>query len=146
MQQGYGLTETSPVAHFVSDKLAGQMPGSIGPPVPNTEPALRELGVVRPSRRCSSELPGAHGLAPRRLPDHTRGRGRHGHRDAGSAEAAAVGGGGRDFRTPQTLTAVPGGRRFGKLHRAPASYDRPRNIKPGLGRVTAASGPGNRSL
>ncbi len=37
MQQGYGLTETSPVTHFVTDKLAGTMPGSIGPPAPNTE-------------------------------------------------------------------------------------------------------------
>ncbi|HTP18760.1 MAG TPA: 4-coumarate--CoA ligase family protein [Solirubrobacteraceae bacterium] len=37
MQQGYGLTETSPVTHSVSDKLAGTMPGSIGPAVPNTE-------------------------------------------------------------------------------------------------------------
>jgi acyl-CoA synthetase (AMP-forming)/AMP-acid ligase II len=37
MQQGYGLTETSPTTHFVTDKLAGTMPGSIGPAVPNTE-------------------------------------------------------------------------------------------------------------
>jgi len=37
MQQGYGLTETSPITHWVRDDLAGQMPGSIGPPVPNTE-------------------------------------------------------------------------------------------------------------
>jgi acyl-CoA synthetase (AMP-forming)/AMP-acid ligase II len=37
MQQGYGLTETSPTTHSVPDDLAGQMPGSIGPPVPNTE-------------------------------------------------------------------------------------------------------------
>ena len=37
MQQGYGLTETSPVTHTVPEDLAGQMPGSIGPPVPNTE-------------------------------------------------------------------------------------------------------------
>jgi acyl-CoA synthetase (AMP-forming)/AMP-acid ligase II len=37
MAQGYGLTETSPVTHAVSDKLAGQMPGSIGPAIPNTE-------------------------------------------------------------------------------------------------------------
>jgi acyl-CoA synthetase (AMP-forming)/AMP-acid ligase II len=37
MEQGYGLTETSPTTHSVPDELAGQMPGSIGPPVPNTE-------------------------------------------------------------------------------------------------------------
>jgi acyl-CoA synthetase (AMP-forming)/AMP-acid ligase II len=37
MQQGYGLTETSPTTHWVGDELAGTMPGSIGPPVPNTE-------------------------------------------------------------------------------------------------------------
>src|SRR6185437_1106702 len=37
MRQGYGLTETSPVTHFVPDDLAGQMPGQVGLPVPNTE-------------------------------------------------------------------------------------------------------------
>jgi acyl-CoA synthetase (AMP-forming)/AMP-acid ligase II len=37
MQQGHGLTETSPVTHFVTDKLAGTMPGWIGPAAPNTE-------------------------------------------------------------------------------------------------------------
>jgi acyl-CoA synthetase (AMP-forming)/AMP-acid ligase II len=37
MAQGYGLTETSPTTHWVGDELAGTMPGSIGPPVPNTE-------------------------------------------------------------------------------------------------------------
>jgi acyl-CoA synthetase (AMP-forming)/AMP-acid ligase II len=35
--QGYGLTETSPTTHRVPEDRAGQMPGSIGPPVPNTE-------------------------------------------------------------------------------------------------------------
>jgi acyl-CoA synthetase (AMP-forming)/AMP-acid ligase II len=44
MLQGYGLTETSPTTHSVPDDLAGQMPGSIGPPVPNTE--CRILDVV----------------------------------------------------------------------------------------------------
>jgi acyl-CoA synthetase (AMP-forming)/AMP-acid ligase II len=37
MLQGYGLTETSPTTHSVPDDLAGQMPGSIGPALPNTE-------------------------------------------------------------------------------------------------------------
>jgi acyl-CoA synthetase (AMP-forming)/AMP-acid ligase II len=37
MEQGYGLTETSPTTHSVPDDRAGQMPGSIGPAVPNTE-------------------------------------------------------------------------------------------------------------
>jgi acyl-CoA synthetase (AMP-forming)/AMP-acid ligase II len=37
MAQGYGLTETSPTTHWVGDELAGTMPGSIGPLVPNTE-------------------------------------------------------------------------------------------------------------
>jgi acyl-CoA synthetase (AMP-forming)/AMP-acid ligase II len=43
MQQGYGLTETSPVTHTVPEDLAGQMPGSIGPPVPNTECRIVDL-------------------------------------------------------------------------------------------------------
>jgi acyl-CoA synthetase (AMP-forming)/AMP-acid ligase II len=34
--QGYGLTETSPVTHVVADELPNK-PGSIGPPIPNTE-------------------------------------------------------------------------------------------------------------
>jgi acyl-CoA synthetase (AMP-forming)/AMP-acid ligase II len=37
MTQGYGLTETSPVTHGCPDHLAGQMPGTIGPAIPNTE-------------------------------------------------------------------------------------------------------------
>jgi acyl-CoA synthetase (AMP-forming)/AMP-acid ligase II len=37
MQQGYGMTETSPVTHWVTDCLAGKMPGAIGPAIPNTE-------------------------------------------------------------------------------------------------------------
>jgi acyl-CoA synthetase (AMP-forming)/AMP-acid ligase II len=35
--QGYGLTETSPNTHRVPEDLVGQMPGEVGPPVPNTE-------------------------------------------------------------------------------------------------------------
>jgi acyl-CoA synthetase (AMP-forming)/AMP-acid ligase II len=37
MVQGCDLTETSPTIHSVPDDLAGQTPGSIGPPLPNTE-------------------------------------------------------------------------------------------------------------
>jgi acyl-CoA synthetase (AMP-forming)/AMP-acid ligase II len=35
--QGYGLTETSPVTHNVPDDEPLVVPGSIGPPLPNTE-------------------------------------------------------------------------------------------------------------
>jgi acyl-CoA synthetase (AMP-forming)/AMP-acid ligase II len=45
MQQGYGLTETSPTTHWVSDKLAGTMPGSIGPAVPNTECRILDVAT-----------------------------------------------------------------------------------------------------
>ena len=37
MAQGYGLTETSCNTHRATNDLAGQMPGEVGPPVPNTE-------------------------------------------------------------------------------------------------------------
>jgi acyl-CoA synthetase (AMP-forming)/AMP-acid ligase II len=45
MQQGYGLTETSPTTHWVVDRLAGTMPGSIGPAVPNTECRIVDVGT-----------------------------------------------------------------------------------------------------
>jgi acyl-CoA synthetase (AMP-forming)/AMP-acid ligase II len=45
MQQGYGMTEASPVTHFVPDELAGQMPGSIGRPAPNTECRLVDVAT-----------------------------------------------------------------------------------------------------
>jgi acyl-CoA synthetase (AMP-forming)/AMP-acid ligase II len=45
MQQGYGLTETSPTTHWVTDKLAGTMPGSIGPAVPNTECRIVDIAT-----------------------------------------------------------------------------------------------------
>jgi acyl-CoA synthetase (AMP-forming)/AMP-acid ligase II len=45
MLQGYGLTETSPTTHSVPDDLAGQMPGSIGPPVPNTECRILDVST-----------------------------------------------------------------------------------------------------
>jgi acyl-CoA synthetase (AMP-forming)/AMP-acid ligase II len=37
VMQGYGLTETSPVTHINEESEKGNKPGSIGPPVPNTE-------------------------------------------------------------------------------------------------------------
>jgi acyl-CoA synthetase (AMP-forming)/AMP-acid ligase II len=37
LQQGYGLTETSPATHITSDDAAGIKHGSVGPPVPSTE-------------------------------------------------------------------------------------------------------------
>ena len=58
MQQGYGLTETSPVTHWVTDKLAGTMPGSIGPAVPNTECRIvdvatdQDVGAGEPGELC----------------------------------------------------------------------------------------------
>jgi acyl-CoA synthetase (AMP-forming)/AMP-acid ligase II len=45
MQQGYGLTETSPTTHWVTDKLAGTMPGSIGPALPNTECRIVDIAT-----------------------------------------------------------------------------------------------------
>jgi acyl-CoA synthetase (AMP-forming)/AMP-acid ligase II len=44
VRQGYGLTETSPATHIVPIPPAAQKPGSIGPPVPNTE--VRVVDVV----------------------------------------------------------------------------------------------------
>jgi acyl-CoA synthetase (AMP-forming)/AMP-acid ligase II len=41
--QGYGMTETSPTTHRVTDGLAGQMPGEIGPAVPNTQCRILDL-------------------------------------------------------------------------------------------------------
>ena len=37
LSQGYGLTETSPVTHAVSDQATMVIPGSVGSAVPNTE-------------------------------------------------------------------------------------------------------------
>jgi acyl-CoA synthetase (AMP-forming)/AMP-acid ligase II len=37
VSQGYGLTETSPVSHSVSDRSPEVVPGSVGPSLPNTE-------------------------------------------------------------------------------------------------------------
>jgi len=45
MQQGYGLTETSPTTHWVTDEPAWQRAGSIGPPLPNTECRVVDLAT-----------------------------------------------------------------------------------------------------
>jgi acyl-CoA synthetase (AMP-forming)/AMP-acid ligase II len=45
MQQGYGMTEASPVTHLVGDDAAGRTPGSIGQPVPNTKCRIVEVGT-----------------------------------------------------------------------------------------------------
>ncbi len=37
VKQGYGLTETSPVTHVQLDDPEKLVPGSVGPPIPNTE-------------------------------------------------------------------------------------------------------------
>ena len=50
MTQGYGLTETSPTTHWVIDKLAGTMPGSIGPAVPNTECRIVDVATEQDVR------------------------------------------------------------------------------------------------
>jgi acyl-CoA synthetase (AMP-forming)/AMP-acid ligase II len=44
--QGYGLTETSPVTHLTpDDDPAKNKPGSIGPPIPNTEVRVLDLAT-----------------------------------------------------------------------------------------------------
>jgi len=37
LQQGYGMTEASPVTHVTQDDAAHVVPGSVGVPIPNTE-------------------------------------------------------------------------------------------------------------
>jgi acyl-CoA synthetase (AMP-forming)/AMP-acid ligase II len=45
VQQGYGMTEASPVTHMVPDDLAGRHPGSVGVTVPSTECRIVEPGT-----------------------------------------------------------------------------------------------------
>jgi acyl-CoA synthetase (AMP-forming)/AMP-acid ligase II len=45
MQQGYGMTEASPVTHLVGDELAGEAPGSVGRLVSNTECRVIDLAT-----------------------------------------------------------------------------------------------------
>jgi acyl-CoA synthetase (AMP-forming)/AMP-acid ligase II len=46
IQQGYGLTETSPVTHTVPEDLAGEVPGSIGHLIPNTECRIIDVATA----------------------------------------------------------------------------------------------------
>jgi acyl-CoA synthetase (AMP-forming)/AMP-acid ligase II len=46
IKQGYGLTETTSVTHFVPDQLAGQMPGEVGPLAPNTECRIVDVATA----------------------------------------------------------------------------------------------------
>jgi acyl-CoA synthetase (AMP-forming)/AMP-acid ligase II len=43
VRQGYGLTESSPVTHFTPPGPGRNRPGSVGPPVPNTEVQIVDL-------------------------------------------------------------------------------------------------------
>jgi len=48
--QGYGLTETSSNTHMVPDRLTGQMPGEVGPLVPNTECRIVDIATGEDAR------------------------------------------------------------------------------------------------
>jgi acyl-CoA synthetase (AMP-forming)/AMP-acid ligase II len=45
--QGYGLTETSPVSHCVPDSWREVTPGSVGPPIPNTECKIVDVATEK---------------------------------------------------------------------------------------------------
>jgi acyl-CoA synthetase (AMP-forming)/AMP-acid ligase II len=55
VEQGYGLTETSPATHATSASVAAAKPGSVGSPVPNTE-----CRIVDPATRRDAD-PGQDG-------------------------------------------------------------------------------------
>jgi acyl-CoA synthetase (AMP-forming)/AMP-acid ligase II len=54
VMQGYGLTETSPVTHCVPEDPSKNKPGSIGPPIPNTE--CRVVDVTTGEEAATGEL------------------------------------------------------------------------------------------
>lgn len=45
IQQGYGLTEASPATHMRSDELGKHSPGTVGPPLPNTECRIVDIAT-----------------------------------------------------------------------------------------------------
>jgi acyl-CoA synthetase (AMP-forming)/AMP-acid ligase II len=45
VKQGYGMTETSPVTHASRTGTAGLKPAGIGPPIPNTEAKIVDVGT-----------------------------------------------------------------------------------------------------
>ena len=47
-RQGYGLTEASPVTHMVPHTPGWERPGSVGPPIPNSEVVLVDPGSAEP--------------------------------------------------------------------------------------------------
>jgi acyl-CoA synthetase (AMP-forming)/AMP-acid ligase II len=48
VRQGYGLTETSPVTHLTPHEPAPNRPGSVGPPLPNTEVMIADVVTGAP--------------------------------------------------------------------------------------------------
>ena len=95
MQQGYGLTETSPTTHWVNDDLAGQMPGLIGPPVPNTECRIIDVATGEdapagePGELCIRGVRGRLGVFLRGVPRRRAGQHEPGRGQGGCGQSAA---------------------------------------------------------